>query len=67
MNRPYITLKARQLTMQMIKKSFALVLQTLRRCKAHAGNLVCEKNTAMKAIYDHFPSVFKHLTVINTW
>ena len=50
----------------MIKKPFALVLQTMRKCKGHAGNLVCEKKT-MKAIYDHFPSVFKHLTVINTW
>ena len=51
----------------MIKKSFARVVETLRKCKGHAGNLVWEKNTGMKAIYDHFPSVFKHLTVINTW
>ena len=51
----------------MIKKSFALVLQTLRKYKGHVGNFVCDKKTAMKAICDHFPSVFKHLTVINTW
>ena len=34
----------------MIKKSFTLVLQILRKCKAHPVNLVCEKNTAIKAI-----------------